>query len=198
MNVSLTFDPQKSTYGFLFGVAKFTKSSKTLEEVLNTVNQYDLSDNLENYCEGFSDNSETNNGWATDIKAMIVLNKHSSCSVHKTLSEDENRYVRWNTAEFTHYTSLITNLCKNSKEQIVFIGLLDNPHLNSRQYNMIVKRLIDGTLYIENKANGDIPFDGFIKYRVLQHPFLSESQRKKLQALVDNFHDEEDKRKKET
>jgi len=49
MILNLKFDPTKATYGFLFGVARFTTSRKILEDILNVIENYDLSKNGDSY-----------------------------------------------------------------------------------------------------------------------------------------------------
>ena len=189
MNITLKFNPAKATYGFLFDVVKFTKSSKILEEIKNAINKYDLSTNFVSNCRGMPETIESNEisatSWKINIKAMIVLNKHSSYAVNYVLAGDEDLRVRAFTAQFTRFTSLITFLSNNSEEPKVLMGLLRNYHLNRKQFDIIYKRLIDGLLetillrYYED--DWEVSFIDCL----LNHSRMTEERQEELLALLE-------------
>ncbi|MBR3281221.1 MAG: hypothetical protein IKI57_05250 [Clostridia bacterium] len=193
MILNLEFDPTKATYGFLFGVARFTTSGKVLKEILNVIENFDLSKNSESFSKCFSSCNETYNHWAIEIKTMIVVNEHSSCELHKTIAKDKDVYVRWQLAMHTRYPSLIMYLCKNAKEQKVIIGLLENKNLTKRQYDIIVRRICEGDLF-ESLDDDDERLDDFIKYTMMKHRLVTPYQSRRLQNAIYMLYDAAEER----
>ena len=124
---------------------------------------------------------------------MIVINKHSSCEIHRILSKDKNVYVRWQTAMYTRFSSLITYLCNHAKEQKVIIGLLENPNLTKRQYDIIVKRICEGDLF-ESLDDDDAQLDDFIKYTMIKHKLATPYQTKRMERTINLLYEQAEER----
>jgi len=196
LDISFRFDPKKASYGFLIGVAKFTKSRKTLEEILKVVEKYDLSSNLEDDCSRFADVHESYKDYFVEaLKGMILVNQHSTYAMHCMLSEDEDLYVRWITAEVTRYTTLITHLCKTTKEITTIKGLLTNPHLTFNNFKIIISRLVNREIY-ETYDDDGTEFD-FINDYIIKEQYndyysrLPKNIKTKFSSLIDKLVDEE-------
>ena len=188
MDVTLRFNPAKATYGLLLGIAKFTSSNSTLREIIKAIENHNLTSNLQEYCECIYDDPDDFDNvefnvyeWPFYIKTIIVLNTHSSCSLHRMLIDDKDERVRENTARLTRYPKLITDLCKNSHDIKVIIGLLKNKHLTGRQFDIIYKRLIE-ELFDEFLCSEDL--GELVNECLFRNGFTTDEQKKEVDAYL--------------
>ena len=113
MKLTLDFDPQKATLGFLVGVVRFTDDPKVLEMVLDLLDEYNLGANFEKEVSSFSEESENSQEYIYIVKTLIVKNPASTQAMHEKLLEDEDLFVRWNLLNYTRFTSIIDKVVKS-------------------------------------------------------------------------------------
>ena len=176
MDVTLSFPIQKATYGFLYGIAKFTDDHNVLFEVLDAIYSYDLSNNLlkdgEKNGHGFDEKEHCLYDVSFTVKAAIIGNPKSTVKMHRKISNDRDHYARWNVAQFTKYHSILDEMCCRETHWEVIRALLVNPRLTESNFDELVKRLLNNEFDWKSSTDYDIKSvinDYFFTHRFIKY-----------------------------